>query len=247
MALIFSPGYEKEGIQKVLSIINGRVRNYYDLIQLTVPPSLHFPFPCDSTTSEWKEYKSLKKNYDSYEHYLKSIPPHLQAVLQREKESFHSQRPSYEVVKAQRFHQLFAKNEQRQKTLQRMENHLFLACYKNITAQYMAIYYEDKLLTFGAYLPGVKEQAFGDIIFNLDREMNSQFHNLALQELIQIFYSENQKEEFHFFNTLNCPQSLQESLPHLHFAPNYGKTYIISSREKRISSSPKSRESKTSL
>ena len=220
---IFDPKYEHVAISKILELMNRKVNSDYDLIQLTVPKHLSFDFSYRAHMTEWSIHNILHKHpeYDPG-----SLPPKLREKIQQE-EDILSSSTRYEIVSSEHFAKIFQKNKPRNTIAQKMQRHLSLAYYEKIPARFWALYDKDHLLTIAVYLKGIKGQAFGDMIFNLDCEINSALHYALLQKLITQFYQSQEEQTLRLLNTFHWPIELQKNLPALRFSACFGKTYII--------------------
>ena len=203
--LIYSPQYELPMSDQVLSIINQQKN--YDLIQLTVPGNLSLAFPYRVKVTPWQENNILIKK-QNYSDYLASLPPPLMQKIQQEKNSLHSQ-PRYQIITTESLSGPLKEKIQR---------HPFLSCYTKIPAKFLTLHDQYRPLTVAAYLLGNQNQAFVDIIFNLDVQENSCFHHLVLQEVIKEFFL-SPAQTLRPFHILNWPRSLQNDLPLLAVLP----------------------------
>ena len=136
-------------------------------------------------------------------------------------------------MSSEHFHGPFEKNEARRLVGRKMCKHLSLSCYQKTKAIFYALYYKDHLLTMAVSLQGSKGQVFGDIIFNLDFEINSCLHYAVLQKLITAFYQSPKAQTLRLLHTSRWPLELQRNLPSLQFLPYHSKTYIIPIRGKK--------------
>ena len=235
---IFFPEYEEEAVGQVLNLINRKINHDYDLIQLTVPQHLSFDFPYRANMTKWTVYNTFHKNQENYEDYQHSLPEKLREKICQE-EDFLSSQSSYELVSSEHFNGVFQKNEARRLLGKKMGDHLSLTSYQKIKALFLALYYKDHLLTMAVSLQGIKGQFFGDIIFNLDFEINSTLHYTLLQKLIMTFYQSPKAQTLRLLHTSHWPLELQRDLPSLQFLPYHSKTYAIPIRGKKQKKRPR--------
>ncbi|MCY4644013.1 MAG: hypothetical protein OXB88_05290 [Bacteriovoracales bacterium] len=223
--LIFDPLIEHELIPKVLHLIVEKTKSDYDLIQLTVQGHLSFDFPFRAVTTEWKKNNILIKQYDDYESYRLSIPDILRNKIELEEKVFTSQ-SHYEIISAESFSDLFRQNEL-SKTVFSNHRHPFLTYARKTRGHFWALFYEGRLLTLSVLTLGKGGQAFGDMAFNLDFEINSSFARLMFQKLIQKFYQLEGSKALRLLGILNWPGKLQGDLASFGLTPCHNKTYVI--------------------